>query len=448
MVDNIFDRHPSLGHSSEASELVDLLKSSRVELWSVARFTIAFNSIETIRAFVSEWSLSEKHEELLAFAVDKLGNAADSEVDWRIWRSSLEKRSRADSSSSAVGRGFTINDPCTSSKVRKLETMIRKADIRDVGKTPSSVPAGSGNPPVTLSSVRTDERTKVEKLCLSLFHRVGSICALYVEIFGADGRHVPPDAMLGMLRDLFFTTKGAHKLAEPATVRAYCRHSTIFLDWLDCMNLRVECVTVFQVAAFIRDRAPLGKSVPERDFFSLRWFHSVTGVCVHTDHPMVEGQAKKVHGETALRDAPKQAKCPPRELVEKIELCCCSKSEPLMVCVVAGLLCCLVHGTLRWSDAQRTCELRLEKDLVMGKAVMKRKSELTPWVATRTGFSKNDWGGAWFEAMQQFGMPGPDFLLFEPQSVCSVKCIPASYSTMMNYMRIVLCRACVGLSSQ
>ena len=54
MIDNIFDSHPSLGQSNEASELVKLLKSDRVELWSVARFTIALNSIETIRAFVAE----------------------------------------------------------------------------------------------------------------------------------------------------------------------------------------------------------------------------------------------------------------------------------------------------------------------------------------------------------------------------------------------------------
>ena len=43
-------------------------------------------------------------------------------------------------------------------------------------------------------------------------------------------------------------------------------------------------------------------------------------------------------------------------------------------------------------------------------------------------------------------MPGPDFLIFEPKSIESVKTIPASYATVMNFMRMVLCRKCVGLT--
>jgi hypothetical protein len=99
----------------------------------------------------------------------------------------------------------------------------------------------------------------------------------------------------------------------------------------------------------------------------------------------------------------------------------------------------LTHGTLRWSDLQRTREISLGRDLIYGKSVMKRKSVLTPWVASRFGFSGKDWGAAWYAALQSVNLPGPDFLLFEPASLTVLRPIPASYSTILNFMRIVLC---------
>ena len=106
----------------------------------------------------------------------------------------------------------------------------------------------------------------------------------------------------------------------------------------------------------------------------------------------------------------------------------------------------MTHGALRWSDAQRTFEIKLGKELIYARAIMKRRNTPVPWVASRVGFSGRDWAGPWFAALHKLSMPGPDFLIFEPKSIESVKTIPASYATVMNFMRMVLCRKCVGFT--
>ena len=85
-------------------------------------------------------------------------------------------------------------------------------------------------------------------------------------------------------------------------------------------------------------------------------------------------------------------------------------------------------------------------DFLLARAVMKRKHVLTPWAAARGGFSGQDWGASFFKCLKLLDSPGPDFLLFEPISPHGVKRVPASYSKVQNYMRIVLCHKLVGLS--
>ena len=48
----------------------------------------------------------------------------------------------------------------------------------------------------------------------------------------------------------------------------------------------------------------------------------------------------------------------------RLEEACVNDKIPIVLRVIAGLLCLLTHGTLRWSDAQRTLELVLGKDLL------------------------------------------------------------------------------------
>ena len=147
-----------------------------------------------------------------------------------------------------------------------------------------------------------------------------------------------------------------------------------------------------------------------------------------------------------IREAPQSAKCPDDELIIKLERCCCSTKEPTVVRVIASLLCCLVHGTLRRSDAQRTLEIALGRDPRTAKSIMKRMAVLNPWIASRMGFSHCDWDSAWSNTMQSVGMLRFDFLIFQFVCITVFKVIPASYAVVMNFMRVVLCRPRVGMS--
>ena len=449
MVDTLFVNHNTEATEDEIASLVALLKRDDVKLNSVARFTIALDSHTTVRAFVAEHGLSDVQEKLLVFAAAKAFGSDDSCVAWKVWNLENNPRVREeDHPTGSIRVGAWQPESCSqSSKARKLETAIRKQAVQDPGKALPELAVVAVTKPYTLAEQHARDRATVARLCVQLFHRVGPVGKLYVQLFGNNGSQKPHAALLTMLDDMFFLDKCKEREKNTETVRGYCRNCNVFLEWLECLHIELGSVTIFQVAAFLRDRAPLGKSVPSRYFYALKWFYVTTGVDVHTESAMVQGQALVRRGPIQLA-SPKPAKCPTTELVIKLERCVCSRDEPVVVRVIAGLLCALTHGCLRWSDAQRTMEITLGRDLIYAKSVMKRKSVLTPWIASRTGFSGEDWGEAWFNAMAALGMPGPDFLLFEPVSVVRVKMVPASYSAVINYMRIVLCRPCVGLSVQ
>ena len=68
--------------------------------------------------------------------------------------------------------------------------------------------------------------------------------------------------MLEMPDDFFFHVKGNDCEAAAGTVRGCCRCCNVFISWCEALSLDLGLLSVFQVAAFIRDRGPQGKSVP------------------------------------------------------------------------------------------------------------------------------------------------------------------------------------------
>ena len=69
---------------------------------------------------------------------------------------------------------------------------------------------------------------------------------------------------------------------------------------------------------------------------------------------------------------------------------------------------------------------------------------LTPWVASRWGFTNSDWGGAFLSIMAEFKLPGSDFLILEPKTFSTFGSRLASYTTMVVYVRFTLIQ--VGLT--
>ena len=80
-----------------------------------------------------------------------------------------------------------------------------------------------------------------------------------------------------MLDDMFFTIKGYERAAATGTVKGYCRQCNIFLTLVEPVYFRLEAITVFQMASFLRDRQPLGKTVPKSFVHVLKWFRVCTG---------------------------------------------------------------------------------------------------------------------------------------------------------------------------
>ena len=112
-----------------------------------------------------------------------------------------------------------------------------------------------------------------------------------------------------------------------------------------------------------------------------------------------------------------------------------------------GAFLACTHGMLRWSDAQRTQDLRLTKDAVTGLAAMKNQRCFTPWAAPRLGFSNVDWGAAWFAALKAAGCPGPDFaLLGVTKDTRRFTKRIALYKDGQQVMRVMLARDPFGLT--
>ncbi len=77
-MDNVFTAHGTRATEEETNALLALLLSDKVKITSLARFTIAFNTPLTVKAFVTDWNLSEAQTELLT-------HAEQSAVVWTVW---------------------------------------------------------------------------------------------------------------------------------------------------------------------------------------------------------------------------------------------------------------------------------------------------------------------------------------------------------------------------
>ena len=107
----------------------------------------------------------------------------------------------------------------------------------------------------------------------------------------------------------------------------------------------------------------------------------------------------------------------------------------------AGAICAMTHGMLRWSDIQRSQDLRLTADVVAGRAAMKNQMDLTPWACTRQGFLDMDWGAPWMAALSEASLPGLDFVLFGiSDGLKKFRHSVADYKDMLHFVRISLQR--------
>ena len=119
----------------------------------------------------------------------------------------------------------------------------------------------------------------------------------------------------------------------------------------------------FDVAAFLRDQAGRGKSVPARLIHTLVWFEKVFGLDLHTNSFLIRSQSSPP--DMLPPAPPKQAKMVVIKMVADMETFV-REAPTLPLRCYTGAFCCLAHGVLRWADMQWSWEIHLTIDALIG----------------------------------------------------------------------------------
>ena len=110
---------------------------------------------------------------------------------------------------------------------------------------------------------------------------------------------------------------------------------------------------------------------------------------MHAQSSVVRAQ-RSIHTDRTRIAPPIPAKCPTEDQILVWEGVVQNTQNPLFDGAYAGAYCALAHGMLRWSDLQRSMQLRLTGDAITAVSPMKNQKYLTPWAAPRRGFNGGD----------------------------------------------------------
>ena len=321
----------------------------------------------------------------------------------------------------------------TSQKFRRIESQAQRLLLGTLHTSFSPLKLVA-DAPSTMKERLEIKKTRVLARCRKLFNRIGHTSPRYRRVFDTQGNL--QESLVTTMDTLYFGNAGVD------TVSGYCAYTNAFLDWLTPICLLGE-ITEFEVCAYLRDQRARGANVPSRHRYALVWAEECFQIKLFTGDRAVRLMSSASSGP---RDAPIKAKCPTVALIKLLEKACCDDACPIVIRIMCGLMCCLTHGVLRWSDFQRSVKFFLGEDLLTAKSTMKRRDILIPWVAARRGFSGTDWASAFTSDMEACGMPGDDFVLLEPCTMYTFERKPATYARVVLWIRTALIH--VGLSSK
>jgi len=83
---------------------------------------------------------------------------------------------------------------------------------------------------------------------------------------------------------------------------------------------------------------------------------------------------------------------------------------------MAGFFVFLVHASHRSMNGQRSRNIRLLEDALVGESRMKGKRTWTKWAAPRRGVTETDWAQEWLAELKKCNLPGPDYIVRAPTS--------------------------------
>ncbi len=253
---------------------------------------------------------------------------------------------------------------------------------------------------------KTERSWELElKRCWALFECIGAKSPKWLELNNACAP-VPESSHL-VQEDVF---KANVKVQQ---VASYRRDSEGFLVWLAATPWNLVVLTPLQIAPFLREKRMQSKSAPSRALRALRWLSNCTGISMPLDDKQVVSQATvdKSKGKPELAVP---AKTPTFAMLADMERMVEEAPTKMLQCV-AGFVCLMAHAIVREHDAQHTDQATLTADSIMCRSYdTEQKRSMTFYAAPRQGVSKRDWPPAWLAVMEEFGLPGSDFLLLAP----------------------------------
>ena len=232
---------------------------------------------------------------------------------------------------------------------------------------------------------------------------------------------------------------------SPRVVAQRARASEKFFADCSSMGFDLAVITPFQVATWVRSRCVDGcKSAPSRCACTLRTVQWATDWVLHLDHPLVKSQTQPNPDAAGASLPAASAKTPSVEMVSSLEDLITTAPTPQLRCI-AGFFSCLAFGATRFSDVQPSKDIIISTDSISGMSFMKNKKSWQRWYCSNKGFGK-EWAVSWLAQLAEQGLPGPDFVLWAPNSSCD-SWLPrmAEYHDMRRSLHFIL-HICLSMS--
>ena len=276
------------------------------------------------------------------------------------------------------------------------------------------------------------EWRKVLILCMQFLKEYRLVLPRFKKLYGQDGDLEPDAAYLQVQNDSF-----RFGSSSPPTILGYLKAAKLLVNWALACSRNFSTLSEFEVACFLKDQCPRGVSVPNGVYRGLIWFEKSMDVCLHTASPIVVSQSNPTR-EFAAAQAVTAEMATIKMLSDMEHFVKSAPTLPLRI--YAGIMCTLGHGVLRWKDLQRSSQLHLTPDALVGVTwQMKKKKTQVPWAALRMGLNSDDWAGTWIDLMQSADMPGQDFVVYATsRDFCSFTSRIGAYSDGVNAMRALL----------
>ena len=193
---------------------------------------------------------------------------------------------------------------------------------------------------------------KEESRCWALLETLGADSPKWRELNAGNA----PQSARAVQSDVF---KIGSKTEQVAQNR---REVEVLLLWMNCSRIPWSSPTPLQMAAFLRDRKSQSASAPARAFRGMKWLERVSGPQFHGSDSTVISQA--VPPKQGEKPDAEPALTPTMDMLKAMADSVWSAPTGVLRCI-AGFVCVLAWGVVRFHDAQHVNLFTLTKDSLL-----------------------------------------------------------------------------------